>query len=103
MLKQLYQLWKSFVRRHIVCWPEEFNPHAPQQPRADIFSIRTSVSRFYRLNPKGVDYRISFNPEYDRAIRFLQEDGWPVEISIDHKGEAFYLIREKGSLLLNAN
>jgi hypothetical protein len=103
MLKQLRQRWKNFVRRHIVCWPEEFNPHAPQYPLADTFSLRMSVSRFYRLNPKGVDYRISFDPQYDGAIKLLREDGWPVEINIDHTGEAYYLIREKGSRLLCTN
>lgn len=103
MLNKLRQHWKNFIRCHIVCWPEEFNPHAPQQPLPDIFSLRMSLNRFYRLNPKGIDYRISFDPEYDRAIRFLQEDGWPVQLNIDHKGKAFYLIREKGSPLLQVD
>ena len=103
MLKRLYQRWNNFVRRHIACWPEEFNPHAPQEPLPDTFSLQKSVNRFYNSNPSGFDYLIAFDPQYDSAISLLRQDGWPIELNINGNGEAFYLIRKKETLLQYLN
>lgn len=98
MLKRFRQIWKSFIRHHIACWPEEFNPQSPQSPLPDSFNLLRSVQRFYKLNPTGFDYMIHFDPLYDHAVNLLSEEGWPVRIDIHPGGKACYRIGRKENL-----
>ncbi|MET6998683.1 hypothetical protein [Chitinophaga defluvii] len=98
-MKKLMAWYQKFIRKHIICWPEEyFNPccrPSDPEPVADANVLRSSVHRYFKYNQAGDSYVIPFEPLYMQTMEDMRNDGWQVELQCGAGGELFYTISSK--------
>lgn len=91
-MKRLKRFFNNFLIKHVAAWPEQLNPDIYQRPAANVNTVRSSVSRFFKYNEEELTYRIKYASEYDHAIDALRADGWLVLLEVELGGQLCYRV-----------